>query len=111
VNRYQRLSECPGTVSIDFSELDILSLTKKKPQNQVVQTMGKIPSVFSGPIVAPSIGGTRLKKAPHPMPLKTKNTEKIPTLDARGQTTNELRPIKSRQTIRLLRGPRRWSAV
>lgn len=73
--------------------------------------MGKMPRVFSGPIVAPSMGGTRLKNAPQPMPLNTRKIEKIPTEDANGHTTSELRPIKRRQTIKLFKGPSKWSAV
>jgi hypothetical protein len=57
------------------------------------------------------MGGTRLKNAPQPMPLNTRKTEKIPTEDANGHTTSELRPIKRRQTIKLFKGPSKWSAV
>lgn len=73
--------------------------------------MGRMPRVFSAPIVAPTMGGTRLKKAPHPIPLKIKNTEKMPTVEANGQTTRELRPMNRRQSTKLLRGPSSTSAV
>jgi hypothetical protein len=86
-------------------------LTKKNPKNQHVHTMGRMPRVLSLPNVAPITGGTRLKKAPQPMPFNTRNGAKMPMLEARGQMMSELRLVKSRQTIRLLTGPSNESAV
>ncbi|RXG49100.1 hypothetical protein VDGE_30633 [Verticillium dahliae] len=69
------------------------SLTKKNPKNHVVQINGIVPSTFVAPNADPSTTGTRLKKAPHPMPFKTMKHMSTAIDDANGHTTSMLRPV------------------
>jgi hypothetical protein len=53
--------------------------------------------------------GTRLKNAPHPIPLKTTNTAKTPAVLENGQMTRALIPANARERRRLLIGPKNVS--
>jgi hypothetical protein len=67
--------------------------------------------VFSGPNTEPITSGNRLKKEPHPTPLTTEKSERIPMLDAKGQIANALTLHRKMATAVLLRGPRNVSDV
>lgn len=85
-------------------------LTKKYPKNHPAHRIGKTPMVFLAPNIEPTAAGMRLKKAPHPSPFSTMNTDSTATELAKGQIASALTPAKSRDRMRLFNGPRTVSA-
>lgn len=85
-------------------------LTKKYPKNHPAHRIGRTPMVFLAPNIDPTAAGMRLKKAPHPSPFSTMNTDSTATELAKGQITSALTPAKSRDRMRLFNGPKTVSA-
>lgn len=105
---WRSLSEISGLESEDAKSL---KLTKIKPKVQPPHIIGRTPRVFSLPYIEPSTVGKRLKNEPQPIPFRTAKTANTPILEENGQITNALTAHSIRDTRKLLRGPRKESAV